>query len=67
MNILTTLATIDFKPLQDAITTAVTPAQVLAILSSVIGVGMGFVLMWFGAKKIVRIFSRAFQNGKISL
>lgn len=49
------------------LTSAITPTQVLTMLGSVIGVGMGFVLMWFGARKAVSIFSKAVQKGKIGV
>ena len=36
------------KPLSDALVASITPAQLVAILASIVGVGMAFVLMWFG-------------------
>lgn len=54
------------EPLTTALTTAVTPGQIVAILASVIGVGMGFVLMWFGVRKAISIFKKAVMKGKIS-
>lgn len=54
------------KPLTDAITTSITPAQIVAILAGVIGVGMSFVLMWFGVRKLISIFRKAVTKGKIS-
>lgn len=60
-------STIDFSSFITALTGAVTPEQILTILASVIGVGMGFVLMWFGVKKIIKMFKSAFENGKIKV
>ena len=48
------------EPLTTAITSAVTPAQL-------VGVGMGFILMWFGVRKIKSIFVSAFQSGKLKI
>lgn len=54
-------------PLMTALTGSITPAQIIAVLASIIGVGMGFVLMWFGARKLVSIFKKAVTKGKISV
>ena len=55
----------DFSGLITALQTAITPAQLLTILGTVVGVGMGFVLMWFGVRKIIRVFTSALQRGKL--
>lgn len=54
------------EPLTTALTSAITPGQIVAILAGVIGVGMGFVLMWFGVRKAISIFKKAVTKGKIS-
>lgn len=59
------IATI-IEPVSEALTSAITPAQVAAILAGVIGVGMTFVLMWFGVRKLISIFRKAVTKGKIS-
>ena len=58
---------LDFSPIRTALTTAVTPAQIITIIAGVIGVGMTFVLMWFGVRKLVSIFRKAVTKGKISV
>lgn len=55
------------EPLTTALTTAITPAQIVAVLAAVVGAGMGFVLVWFGARKLVSIFKKAVMKGKISV
>ena len=35
------------------------------IIASIVGVGMAFVLMWFGARKLKQIFTNAVTKGKI--
>ena len=55
------------KPLMDALVASITPAQIITVLASIIGVGMTFVLMWFGARKLVSIFKKAVTKGKISV
>ena len=55
------------EPLKTAITSAITPAQLISVLAGVVGIGMTFVLMWFGVRKIKSIFVSAFQNGKLKI
>lgn len=55
------------EPLMTALTASITPGQIIAVLASIIGVGMTFVLMWFGARKLVSIFKKAVTRGKISV
>lgn len=54
------------KPLTDALTGSITPGQIVGIIAGVVGVGMGFVLMWFGVRKGISIFRKAVMKGKIS-
>lgn len=54
------------QPLTTAVTNSITPAQIVAIIAGVIGVGMSFVLMWFGVRKLISIFRKAVTKGKIS-
>ena len=58
-------ANVDLSSFITALTGSITPEQILTILASVIGVGMSFVLMWFGVRKAVRLFSSAMAKGKI--
>ena len=58
---------LDFSSISTALTTAVTPAQIITIIAAIIGVGMTFVLMWFGVRKLVSIFRKAVTKGKISV
>lgn len=54
------------EPLKTALTASITPEQLVAILAGIVGVGMTFVLMWFGARKLKQIFTSAVTKGKIS-
>lgn len=63
----TTANTVDLSSFTTALTGSITPAQVLAILSSVVGVGMLFFLMWLGVRKAVGAFSSAVSRGKLRL
>lgn len=52
-------------PLATAVTSSITPADLITVLASIVGIGMTFVLMWFGARKIKQIFTNAVTKGKI--
>ncbi len=56
---------VTLKPVIDALTGSIAPADILGVLAQIVGVGMGFVLMWFGVRKLVRIFMGALKNGNI--
>lgn len=60
-------AAVDLSGLVSALTSAITPAEILTVLSSVVGIGMTFFLMWFGVRKAVKIFTSAVQSGKIRI
>lgn len=53
------------EPLKTALVASITPQQLIAILAAIVGVGMTFVLMWFGARKLKQIFTSAVTKGKI--
>ena len=53
------------EPLATSLTASITPADLITVLASIIGVGMTFVLMWFGARKLKQIFTNAVTKGKI--
>lgn len=58
---------VDLTSFLASLTGSITPAEVLTILGTVIGVGMGFFLMWLGVRKAVRAFTTAVQSGKIKI
>ena len=55
------------EPLTTALTSSIIPGQIVTVLAGIIGVGMTFVLMWFGVRKLVSIFRKAVTKGKISV
>lgn len=61
----TNVATV-IEPLKEALVSSITPSQLITILAAIVGVGMTFVLMWFGARKLKQIFTSAVTKGKIS-
>lgn len=58
---------IDFTSYITALTSTITPAQVLTVLGSVVGVGMVFFLMWLGVRKATRGFTTAVATGRIRI
>ena len=58
---------IDFSQLISALQNAITPAQLLTVLASVVGVGIAFVLMWFGVRKLTSAFTSAVMRGKLRI
>lgn len=61
-----TMAT-TLEPLITAMTSSITPGQIVTVLAAIVGVGMTFVLMWFGARKLKSIFTAAVTRGKIKI
>ena len=59
--------TLDFDPVITALTTAVTPTQIITLLASVIAFGIPFVFMWFGIRKVIKIFRSAVMGGRITV
>lgn len=60
-------ATVDLSEFTTALTGSITPAEILTILGSVVGVGMAFFLMWLGVRKAIGAFSSAVKSGKMRL
>lgn len=59
------MASLDFAPIITALTSAVTPAQIITLLASVVAFGIPFVFMWFGVRKVIKIFRNAVMGGSI--
>lgn len=60
-------AELDLSTFTTPLTSSITPAQILTILGSVVGVGMAFFLMWLGVRKAIGAFTSAVRSGKIRL
>ena len=55
---------LDFNPVINALTSAVTPTQIITLIA---GLGIVYVFMWFGIRKIVKIFRSAVMGGRITV
>lgn len=58
---------VDLSSFITSLTGAITPADIITVLASVVGVGMAFFLMWLGIRKAIGAFSSAVKSGKIRL
>ena len=61
------LASLDFSPIIDALTSSVTPANIITLVASIVAFGIPFVFMWFGMRKVIKIFRSAVMGGKITV
>lgn len=57
----------DWKPVIDAITGQITVANVVGVLATAIGAGIGFVFMWWGGRKAIRVLMSAMRKGRVSM
>lgn len=64
---LTTTPTIDVSSLVTALNGAVTAGDIVTLLSTVIGAGIGLCLVWFGSRKLVSVFMGALKKGKFRI
>lgn len=54
-----------FDPIIKSVTDQLTVGNVAAVIGTVVAAGIGFVFLWWGARKCVNAISSAFKNGKI--
>lgn len=58
---------IDWSPLTNALTSSFSTGEILSLMGTVVAAGAGFVLVWFGGRKIVNDIIRAFKSGKLKV
>lgn len=51
----------------DAVTGYMTPAQIVAVLASVVGAGVVFMFLWWGVRLAFRSIMGAVKNGTLSI
>lgn len=49
------------------ITGTITIGNVLSVLAIVLGVAIGFVFFWWGIRKVIRVVSKSFKSGRVSV
>ena len=62
-----TMKSLDFQPIITALTSAVTPADIITLVASIVAFGIPFILMWFGMRKVIKIFRSAVMGGRITV
>lgn len=63
----TGVGSLDFKPIISALTSAVTPTQIITLVANIVAFGIPFVFMWFGMRKVIKIFRSAVMGGRITV
>lgn len=66
MNILAS-ATTDWSALTSALTSTFSGDEILSLIGVVAAAGGGFVLLWFGGRKIINGVINAFKSGKMKV
>lgn len=61
------MASLDFSPVITALTSAITPANIISLVASIVAFGIPFVFMWFGMRKVIKIFRSAVMGGRITV
>ena len=61
------MANLDFTPVITALNSAVTPTQIITLVVGLIAFVIVYVFMWFGIRKIVKIFRSAVMGGRITV
>lgn len=59
------VASLDLSPIITALTSAVTPADIITLVATIVAFGIPFVFMWFGMRKVIKIFKSAVMGGHI--
>ncbi|MDF2859086.1 MAG: hypothetical protein K0Q87_4937 [Neobacillus sp.] len=57
--------TVDFSSVTSALTGAFSVGQITAVIASVLGAGVAFVVIWWGSRKLVNGIIGAFKTGKL--
>lgn len=60
----TTVGDLDFAPIISSITGAITPQQIILVIAATIAAGAGFVIAWFGIRKVKAALSKGIFRGK---
>lgn len=65
--LLTAESGLDLSAVETAINANVKASDINAVIAEVLGVSIGFVLLWWGARKVVNTVLDAFRFGTITL
>lgn len=65
--LLTGTSTTDWTALTSALSNTFSGSEILSLIGTVAAAGGGFVLLWFGGRKIINGVISAFKNGKLKV
>lgn len=60
-------AAIDVSQFTSALSSAVSVGDIVGLLASIVGIGITFVLVWFGCRKAWKMFIGAVTKGRASI
>lgn len=63
----TAITTADFQSIIDALTAQISVSTVVTVVASGMAAAVGFVFMWWGVRKLVRMIMSAVKKGKASV
>lgn len=58
---------IDVSALLTALSSAVTAGDIVTLFASIVGVCLPFMLIYFGARTVISMFSSALTTGRLSI
>ena len=59
------MTTTDFSVILEALKSSYNPAEITALIATVLGASVGISFIWWGGRKLVRAVMTAFTTGKI--
>lgn len=59
------VTTTDFSVILQALQTSFNPAEITALIATVLGASVGVAFIWWGGRKLVHAVMSAFTTGKI--
>lgn len=57
--------TTDFTPIMTALQSSISTSDIVSIIASGLGIAVGFVVLWWGSRKLVGMVMSAFKSGRI--
>ena len=63
----TAITTTDFQSIIDALTAQISVSTVVTVVAAGMAAAVGFVFMWWGVRKLVRMIMSAVKKGKASV
>lgn len=57
----------NYQAVIQSASSVITEAKITGVLTFAIGVGIGFVFLWWAARKGLKIFKGAFMRGKLRI